>query len=179
VLLAGYWAAPFVDEIAGFKYERNGESGTISPEESRQNLQRGLAATVASLEAAGKQVVILKDDPQFTFDPVRRVRSYYIPLRRAIAQSLQPDSRYPDTGSDYPFRQSQNAVANSIIDQVAGASTQVFDLSRNLCHDASCSFYSDSLLLYDDSQHLSLIGARRALRGIRLGEDEPLEKSGF
>lgn len=81
VWLAGYWSAPFVEESEGARFVIDGDKSTVTPTGSSANLQLGLRSAIAELEAAGKQVVVVKDVPLFNFDPVRRLRSEFIPAR--------------------------------------------------------------------------------------------------
>jgi peptidoglycan/LPS O-acetylase OafA/YrhL len=168
VLLAGYWSAPFVEESQGSRFAPNGDGSPVSPTESSANLEHGLNAAIAELKASGKRVVVLNDVPVFNFDPVRRVRSEFIPLRGFLAREFGEGGSeigsVPRSVVDTP----EDLRASSIVDRAAGSSAEVIGLKQNLCNDWFCDFYADGLLLYADPQHLSLAGSRRALEGIRL-----------
>jgi peptidoglycan/LPS O-acetylase OafA/YrhL len=168
VWLAGYWSAPFVEELQGSRYVRTGQSSPVSAADSSAYFGSGLAATVAALQSSGKQVVILKDNPQFDFDPVRRVRANFVPLRGELTKVLTSDERGSNAAPRHQVSDGRDAMVSSVIDRMTGLSTQVFDLNSNLCDKEFCYFYKGDLLLYTDPQHLSLAGARRALSGLQL-----------
>ena len=168
VWLGGYWSAPFVEELQGSRYVRTGHSPSVSTADSSAYLGSGLAATIAALQSAGKQVVVLKDNPQFHFDPVRRVRANLVPLRGDFTRILATYERDRDSIPRQQVSDRRDEMASAVIDRIPGVSTQIFDLRSNLCDDKSCYFYKGDLLLYTDPQHLSLAGARRALSGVQL-----------
>ena len=54
--------------------------------ETYTNLEQGLEETIQSLQHAGRQVIVVRDIPVFGFDPMRRIWSRYIPIRRPSSQ---------------------------------------------------------------------------------------------
>jgi peptidoglycan/LPS O-acetylase OafA/YrhL len=166
VILAGFWSAPFVHENEGDRFIVAGRTGrSVSPAESRQNFKRGLEDTVKLLQSSGKRVIVLKDNPIFSFDPVLRVRETFIRPRTYLANLLDPARplyRYSEPKTD--FDPSYDNEVSAIIDSV-GASNQAvtFDLKNTLCDETSCYFYDGKSLLYEDAQHLSVAGAERGL----------------
>jgi peptidoglycan/LPS O-acetylase OafA/YrhL len=173
VVLAGYWSAPFAAETTGERYILDGQISPATPAESSANLGRGLKAMVAALCSSGKNVVIVKDDPLLAFDPVRRLRWSLIPARRAMAGALMPGTHAGGSVPGSEIETREDDIASAIIDQSAGTAARIFDLRKNLCDHRSCYFYADGLLLYADSQHLSLAGARRALHGLPMASTSP------
>jgi hypothetical protein len=53
--------------------------------ETQAIFDRALVASIQSLQIAGKQVLVVKDVPEFDFDPILRIRSAQILPRRALA----------------------------------------------------------------------------------------------
>lgn len=172
VWLTGYWSAPFVEESEGARFITDGNTSPVTPEESSANLRLGLSSAIAELNAAGKQVMVLKDVPLLRFDPVRRLRSDFIPARGYLSRRISGGG---DSTGSVPLGEvetPEGARASSIVDAAVGHSAEVLDLRRNFCDAASCTFYANGLLFYVDPQHLSLAGADRALSGIRLDSSQ-------
>ena len=171
VLITGFWSANFNLEGVGERFVRDGEApASVSPAASRENLEAGIDAAVARLESAGKHVVLIKDVPLFDFDPLRRVITNFIPLRRGLAQVLSPGADL-DAG-EAPVADVTNEVDPSagIIDRVAAGHplTQVVDPKLAFCKADRCRFAAGQELYYTDYQHLSELGALQALTGARI-----------
>ena len=58
---------------------------TLSPEQNKINVIRGLGAEVHALESAGKRVLLIDDWPDLTIDPLERARYAALPARRILA----------------------------------------------------------------------------------------------
>jgi peptidoglycan/LPS O-acetylase OafA/YrhL len=167
VVIAGFWSGPSLQSEDGLSFVRTaGAHDTISMEVSRNNLKHGLESEVEELRASGKTVVLVKDAPVFTFNPVRYEIATFIPLRRTIGELLIPASldRVQPASSDRapPYDDSQETA---IVDDIAAhiSSVQVYDLRKRLCERDDCLFLNRGSLLYIDSNHLSELGADTAL----------------
>ncbi len=172
VILAAVWSAPLY---------RNWQDGWFSPdlahvneiptlEASRALLAQSLKATIRSLQAAGKHVIVMEDVPSFEIDPVWKVRSQRIPARRQLALWLGIRDA-GDAGFAPPEINPSIASSRSLVEQTVanlkGAS--LVDPRPALCaNPGQCAYRQGETLLYGDSSHLSPDGARYALREFRL-----------
>jgi peptidoglycan/LPS O-acetylase OafA/YrhL len=179
VALVGFWEAPFGVRMPWHGNDRGwwtAESATgheiPTLDGSREILKQSLATTIQSLRAAGKEVIVFEDVPNFMFDPVMRARTTRIPARRALAAWLGGlDASDPGLAS--PDLNPEAAPATSAVrDAVAEFSdVTLVDLKSKLCSSASqCAYRDGDRLFYSDSQHLTPDGAQYALRGFRLPE---------
>lgn len=169
VFLAGYWSAPFAEESSGQRFVSTDVlDADVSPKQSRLFLKRGLAATVEYLSTAGKTVVLLKDAPLLSFDPVRAVAADTIPARKWLAAML--DLRPAGDGHTVSDRQlvNKNDLAAQYIDAVARQYPliTVIDPATSLCTAGRCRFTGARDLYYVDFQHLSPAGASVILEHI-------------
>ncbi len=163
VVIAGYWSAPFAQEDAGQRFTLDGQPGAnVTPEQSRQYLRDGLAATVGMMTAAGKTVLLVKDVPMFNFDPVRAVAAALIPPRKLLATAL----------GMAPAGDGHTAADSLLTNKIDVASAYIDDIGRQypritlvnpaatLCADGRCSYSGRADLYYVDFQHLSEAGGR-------------------
>jgi peptidoglycan/LPS O-acetylase OafA/YrhL len=167
VVMVGFWSGPSIQSEDGFSFVPTaGAHGTISMEASRNNLKHGLESEVEELRASGKNVVLVKDAPVFTFNPVRYEIATFIPLRRTIGELLTPASldrmQSASSGRASPYDDSHESA---IVDDIAvrDPNVQVYDLRQRLCERDDCLFLNRGSLLYIDSNHLSELGAETAL----------------
>jgi peptidoglycan/LPS O-acetylase OafA/YrhL len=170
VMLAGFWSAPFSQPDEGFSYVPAIATGsTVSDRLSRNNLEHGLETEVEQLLASHKKVVLIKDAPVLTFDPVRYENAMSIPIRRDLENLLAPGALSPtlSSGRAVAYDDSQESA---IIDAIAArnSSVRVYDLKNKLCERGDCVFVNHGLLLYVDSNHLSPLGAETALTSLNL-----------
>lgn len=167
VIMTAYWAGPEIDHVA---YVTANQVGTVPSEEvSEANLERGLNDTLARLRAAGKKVIIVQDVPVFTFDPVRRTISEYIPVRRYIGQKLFGWQATEGVAAKEETYIGPQLTSARILQKIAAAHrVAVFDPEINLCAEEECRFLQDKNLLYGDKQHVTRLGARLALIGLDL-----------
>ncbi len=160
VVLAAFWSAPLV------------EVG-----DSQNKFSHGLNAEILALQSAGKRVVIVKDNPRFAFDPVRRVRAQFIAPRGFLARSLfghDPIHASTEALTGHP----KSDTASTLIDKIVTSYPNIilFDLKSALCNGSTnCLYADDGNSLYVDDQHLSFLGAKRALAGFPLTQQEGIE----
>jgi peptidoglycan/LPS O-acetylase OafA/YrhL len=166
VVMAGFWSGPSSQPDEGFSYVPLGSGHEGVPEEeSLKNLRQGLEGEVGQLRASGKQVILLKDDPALTFNPLRYEIATTIPLRRNLGQLFAPELKVDRTYASEGTSLYSDGKESAIIDDVAARhpGVRVYDLKRALCDNGDCSFIRRGSLLYVDANHLSQAGAEMAL----------------
>lgn len=174
VILAAAWAAPlYRNWMDGWlSVDPVREPQVPSLEASRRLYIESLTGTIRSLEDAGKQVIVLEDTPNFDFDPMLKIRTARIPLRRVLASWLGIQ-RDPYPGISSPAADKQIAASVSVLEDAVAhlPRTTLLDPKPALCRSATeCVYCDKESLLYIDSSHLSPDGARRAIRDLRLSE---------
>ena len=167
VLLEAYWDAPFdPDSEIGKLATSVSAQAPATPAGNRQILQSALTLTLRKLVASGKRVVVFGDTPVFKIDPVWRMRSNFIPLRRSLASLLSPGSSSLDPGVDQAsdITEPQRA-AQSLLEQIATSSPGVtfWSMRQHLCIGDLCSYRQQQHPLFVDTNHVSTQGARQAL----------------
>jgi peptidoglycan/LPS O-acetylase OafA/YrhL len=172
VILAASWAAPFNrTPMDGWltTAAASRQSRPPSLEASRQLFTESLTASILALQAAGKQVIVLQDTPNFDFDPMLRVRTAQIPARRILAAWMgAPGATDPGVAS--PAADASIPLSASLIRQAAAPypGVKVVDLRAALCPSpALCAYRDGGQLLFIDSSHLSPYGASFVLRDFR------------
>jgi hypothetical protein len=132
--------------------------------------RKSLAASIQSLQAAGKQVVVMGDVPTFDFNPLSRYSSSHIPARRLLAKWMgSSDANDPGTGpaADRTLVESTNAQLRMTIDELQNV--PLVDLYSALClNGIDCTYRIGNHLLYRDSLHVTQYGGDYALRYFRL-----------
>ena len=172
VILAAVWSAPLYRnwQDGWFAPDLAHVNEIPTPDASRALLTQSLTATIRSLQAAGKQVIVMEDVPSFEIDPVWKVRSQRIPARRQLALWLGIRDA-ADPGFAPPARDQSIAASTSLVEEaVAGVKgASLVDPRPELCANPDqCVYRRGETLLYGDSSHLSPDGARYALREFRL-----------
>jgi hypothetical protein len=152
--------------VADLKHERE----IPSLDASNKLFEQSLTASIRSLQAVGKQVIVLDDVPIFAVDPLWRVRTTRIAARRNLASwlSLHESS---DPGYASPVDDAGSAQTAALLRQTLAKlpTVQLVDLKPMLCSSPSqCAYRDNDKLLYADPQHLSADGAVYALRNFRL-----------
>jgi hypothetical protein len=134
-----------------------------------------LAATVLTLQSAGKRVILVQDTPSFAADPLLLVRTSHIPVRRALAHFLNPASdtashTFIDAGFAPPESSPAIAASEDLINQASQQlNAQLFNPKPAFCPTpAICAYRDGDTLLFIDSTHLSAAGATRALTALPL-----------
>jgi hypothetical protein len=172
VLLAGFWSAPFVNENQGERFAPVGQDyRKLSRIDSRNNLKLGLSEEIKMLESAGKNVVLVTDNPRFAFDPFRYIKTNSIPLRRLLAGVLLGSSQIHSDSSAPAAGRDEDNISLKVLNEVSAnlRGVQVFDSKKALCDEGlDCVYRDGQSLLYVDEQHLSPAGANRALTGLNL-----------
>ena len=176
VVLAGYWSAPFAE--IGEGYLLVGQSpDQLDRASTLANLETGLDATVATLVAGGKHVVLVKGVPNLGFHPIRQRLSDEIGLRRAIGSTLA--GHFPGTTEfvrEHDLADEDDAT-NAVVARVGARhpGVEVIQPATGLCHDGACRYADAGRLLYFDETHLTALGGYRALAGLHLDQSSVLD----
>ena len=171
VILTASWAAPFnrtwmdgwlTSDVAP-------QSDTPSLEASSQLFTASLSASIGALQASGKEVIVLEDTPNFSFDPMLSVRTAHIPARRALALWLGAKDA-ADVGVAPPAADRGIPLSISLLEETARLQgVTLLDPKPALCSSTTqCAYRDGDSLLFIDSSHVSPEGASRALRDLRL-----------
>lgn len=108
-----------------------------------------LDATVKSLQAAGKQLYVMPDLPQFDFDPPRC--KFQRPLTKST-RCDEPLTRY--IAQQQTYMPTLQAVVRM------NPSVQLIDVSPWLCGPDTCSMLREGQVLYRDNNHLNILGSQ-------------------
>jgi len=163
VLLGGFWSAPFGGIGSPDRYVLGSSNpADVTTEASWDNFKAGLDGVVRDVQKHGKTVVLTTGVPQYKFDPLLRELSKSIPLRKRLMMAYGGE----DTTSFEIDRvlEGRDLRADAIVRSVAeGDDAQLIDLDAALCAEARCRYVESGRLLYMDSNHLSIAGAKFAL----------------
>lgn len=163
VLLGGYWSAPFGIDSPDDRYvARSNDPADVTTEASWEYFRAGLDRVTRDLQAHGKTVVLTTDVPRYDFDPLARELSESIPLRRRLM--IIYGAGGPASFEMGKLLEPRDLRANAIVRSVAEADRAGFiDLTAPLCAQGGCRYVRGGQLLYMDSNHLSIEGAKFAL----------------
>jgi len=170
VIMAGKWADGFfIDRNSPHAdiLERSRDSAHV---ESVRNVRsRSLLSLIQLLKENRKQIILIDDVPNFSFDPSLTFRTSRMPVRHTIAAWLGVGSENFGFAPDGHFTEDEMStdMLNQIHQRISG--TQLVDLKSTLCNRQNlCAYIDGNQLLYSDEQHLTADGARYALRDFRL-----------
>jgi peptidoglycan/LPS O-acetylase OafA/YrhL len=172
VIIADAWGHMFTQQssVEALIGGNAGRRGARRQNNSQNDAMQFLKDSISSLQAAGKNVIVMGDVPSFDIDPLVIVWTDMIPLRRAIATWMGiEDNSGVEFASDRAG--SSDALAASLLhDAIATLpDTTLVDVKQAFCSQAGkCVYRKDGRLFYLDSQHLSPDGARYALRDFHL-----------
>jgi peptidoglycan/LPS O-acetylase OafA/YrhL len=178
VILTARWAGPFYLKAQGVA-----QSGWLMKDIGDKNQEptldaseklfvRTLMDTIRSLQATGKEVVVLQDVPEFEDPPIERILIAKIPTRRVLARWLEvPEAR--DSGYSPSNDVAASGVARASIQTAVGSvpNAVLFDLRDAFCTTSGgseCAYRNGEMPLFIDRHHLSIEGARYALRDFSL-----------
>jgi len=154
-------------------------SGEVTMSSSRWNetdktelIYLGLSTTVRALRAAGKEVVLVMDVPELPFHPKDCIaRPGSVLFRRSCELP-----RHVADAREAGFRQLLARVASS------NPGVVVYDPTSLICDTAACRFESTDVLLYRDSNHLTMTGSEHVaadlLAWLSRRSAEPIDRSG-
>jgi len=114
---------------------------------------RALRETLTRLQAAGKQVVLVRDIPLLSFEPTSCVKLR--PLRLS-GQEIRTPCAIPRPAFEAASAISRRVLASVLKDF---PNVKVFDPSRYLCDDTQCWAMRDGAMLYRDTNHVSARGS--------------------
>jgi hypothetical protein len=167
VVLAGYW-----NNESSVEWGSDGGNGISSPisNDSLQIFQDSLMESVRSLRNCGKRVIIFQDAPSYNFNPRATYATLQMLVRLMLAHIL--DSNVPDQSGIAAARHSYyDTYTQSRLSDALSRLSEVtlYDLRQALCPATDqCRYLLNDQPLYTDEHHLSLLGARYALRDFHL-----------
>jgi peptidoglycan/LPS O-acetylase OafA/YrhL len=166
VYLAGSWPMVADDKFLPSGSTQNRDS--ISPDESQRNIEHGLENEVATLEGAGKQVILIDDWPSLPFAPLDRLKYSHLPARRLLADALSGTPIANPAASSIPrseivSRQSEQLYSHLMALAANDPRFHVLDTKSIMCPSAMCLISTVQGVLYADSNHVSHFGAERIL----------------
>jgi hypothetical protein len=164
VLLAGYWLARFPPYSEGNRYVADGQNqSSVSIEDSWKNLQSGLTSAVAQLRGSGKRVLLAVDSPNFDFHPALIEISNVIAPRRELEGLLW---RVDHTSGLTPHEKNSAEIrSEAMLKGIAQSQhVELIDLYAALCDGSKCRYALDGQSFFEDSQHLTRLGAEFAMR---------------
>jgi peptidoglycan/LPS O-acetylase OafA/YrhL len=176
VVLAAFWGAPFHQNVEDGWLIPDSSAGLAGEREvpplaaSRKLFTDSLTSTVQALQASGKKVIVFEDVPMFDADPLWRVRTTRIPLRRELTGLLRLQAG-TDPGVAAPSESPTSLAIQTFLQQTISSlpHVEVVDLKAELCSGPNqCTYREGDQLLYSDTQHLSADGAEYALRHFQL-----------
>ncbi len=171
VVLAGFWERPFQPSNEQWLVSEDAPTKARSTLQEQESISvSALEASVQSLQASGKQVILMNDVPNFAFDPHSIFRNCAMPLRHKIAGWLG-DGQSCDMESGPVRAPMSSALTASLLDQVTRSDSGIdlVDLRQGLCNQAGeCALQHHHQELYIDSVHLSDAGAHYVLRNFHL-----------
>jgi peptidoglycan/LPS O-acetylase OafA/YrhL len=172
VVLAGYWEVPFHKDFEDgwLTADLSSEHEVPALAASYRLFENSLTASIRALQAAGKQVIVLEDVPMFDADPLWRVRTAQIPVRRDLARWLGLEEGN-DPGFASPRVSSTTSETSALLREAIAKvpNVELVDLKSAFCGTPGDCLYRDGdRLLYSDTQHLSAVGAQYALRDFQL-----------
>ena len=113
-----------------------------------QEFRRKLQATVDVFNAAGKQVLLVGDVPDFQFDPANC--------------NYQNRFRLSACEIDYSQLQHQKSVYQASLQSVAqNAGAELVTIDDLFCNGQSCSMVKDATLMFRDNDHLNIPASRQ------------------
>ena len=169
VLLAACWKYSLVEpyeQHTGWIVDGSEPRAPMpSLEASEQKFATSLMRTISGLQKAGKRVFVLQDVPEFSEEPLWRLRTADIGFRRWLVTQLRPGQPI-DPGTDLESNQAADRMARAIISGAsASTGTVLVDLEGSLCTSAVACRYRDAThIFYRDNQHVTLAGGRRRRR---------------
>ena len=171
VIVAQCWSLPFRQADLGDSYVADGQNEVPSTEEAKWDLLRvGLSRMVDRLEASGKTVYLMLDNPSFGFDPMRHMRTRLIVPRRWVAALVSSSSLRYASGIAPDTYLPEDRAAREIVTEEAAAHPEVHvvDMRSHLCTADGCRFAIGDQALYGDWGHLFARGAQIALTDLHL-----------
>jgi peptidoglycan/LPS O-acetylase OafA/YrhL len=170
VVLAGYWSLLFAPMSPCSVGQEPLARWQVSAKDKEQYafLATQLDTLLDSIEKAGKIVYLVQDNPHFSFDPMRLMRTEVIEPRRALAGMLGDDPNSYIGGKAPECNSVEDLDARKLIFDGAARHPKVrlVDLHNALCSLSACEFALRDEILFMDNNHLSLRGAQVALQGL-------------
>ncbi len=125
----------------------------------RRAYESGLERSVQAFSRAGKRVLLVIGVPELGFQPEECLIGRPLGLRELRAPCAIPRVRVEERNADY------RALVRAIATR--NPSLEVFDAQSIFCDDVLCHAEQGSRLLYQDGNHLTLLGSRLVTRRLQ------------
>lgn len=171
VILAGNWHLYAV----GTRFHRHhrfqppwriGAADGATARDSTEVFVEGLGRSIALLQAAGKQVVVVRQIPELDFEPRHCVTPRHVSLNRLDSTSCEGVPRAEAQRYLAEYDQAMDAALRPF------PSVRTWDPAQVLCDGPYCRYVDDGITFYHDDLHLSRHGS--AWVAARLMERDPL-----
>ncbi len=138
--------SPAIVFLTGYHvYELMDGDGRVPLADDRGAWRKGLAATIAAIQATGAQVVLIADTPHLSIAPDECLADH----RDAVEDCLQRAADVVDAGYA------------RLEQEVAGATgARLLSLTQVICPDGACPLVFGTTPAYRDDQHLTATFAR-------------------
>ena len=167
VFLASFWSAKIGEDAPEYYAFSTPHTNNLLRSEI---LRTSLKETINYLIKAGKQVIVVEDVPQLTYNPVLISLNSSIPAREIFANIAwtAAGTKMPEQG-DAGMIIPQNTISSNIVREAASETHATYlDLYNRFCTSGSCRFMDGADLLYIDNSHLSKAGSHYALENFTL-----------
>ena len=172
VIISDAWGHIFLKsrDITKEVNDIEGQHYTLGVNLSQDVTMHFLEASIRSLQAKGKQVIVFEDTPYFGADPLSIVRVDMMPIRHTLAMWLGVVNNRDASSLSFrttAYDVSSSALLHAAISAVPGV--ELVDLKHALCNETGrCVYRKGDQVFFNDYQHLSPDGAHYALRDFHL-----------
>ncbi len=171
VLLTGSW--PMVQEDVFLPADFHGDWRASSDDQHVTYLLQGLEAEVRSLEAAGKHVIVVDDNPSLRLNPLARLRYADLPVRREIVNLFMGHPIEDALAHSVARAQTVNPAAEDVRLRLLSLTRTdpqltVIDTKSIFCDETACALSDGENLFYTDANHISHFGEQRVVERIDL-----------
>jgi len=171
VILTGEWSRPFSggDKAGLLILDQASRKLPSASAGSREVFYDSLASAIRPLRDAGIHVILVDDSPIYAFDPQLRYETSIIPARHGLASFL--GEYRDDSGLATPDPTPAADTATELMKNVKieFPVVDLVELKSVFCEEQNyCAYIANGKLLYRDPGHLTLDGAKYALRRFSL-----------
>jgi len=161
VVLAG--DRPMAPEDWFLPVDYRADPFTTTAEQHVNYLLLGLRAEIGALESAGKQVILVDDNPSLPFNPLNHYRCLKLPVRRFLVDLLGHPIQNASATSVSRSGTINLAAEKARVGILSLAKTdprlRVIDTKSIFCNRTQCTIFGGQDLYYSDNNHVSPFAA--------------------